>query len=776
MKRIISYILVSVMLMVCFLPTVYADTLAEAPLVDRTGEGYEELRENSVTFTCTFGEEAKSIEIKGNVNHDVLVSHKKYTIEVYRIAPGATFADIVSSESSQSVASAAIAVKFEFSVSAKTAQDKFSQYAIALRSPEDELILAAAPRYVKVESSYVYDGSSNTAYKGVSSPATSVCGDLGFGTAIIPVYYDKLLSTSSNGYMYPVGDSYCYFDKSYVDELGGKIRTYSATGGRVYLQLLLPSGSSVIKGYGGEGYGAIYDMPDIYSPETLSMVSTFVEFLAERYDSYMSGVIGGFIVGSRIDSPIHNFCTGLDVTEYAQRYAYYLTVVASVARYVNPNMDIVIPFSNADAYSSLEEGESGSRYSAQLLEGVLSALDGSTSSAFSCSTMIEVEGSPIEDSQEEKSKKVPVEYEGSIGINNVDVYSAFLSDMRARYKSAPSNFIYVWKVPDTLVGNDLCCAYAYSYYSLLDRDGLSSFVVSFEDSASNGVPALNDVKKLVRYIDTDSGPAESGKLLQYFGASSWTEVVNGLTTTNRPIRKIYSTNKEDLSSIEWTGSFSYFDFSSGNISDWAQASNGKILKSEHGKDGRRALRQNVSKVSGSEHSDLFCLYEYTENFVYTPALKFELEITDVHEDSTALYEVAITVGCGGSLVNEKYVVRAGEVSELWLDMRAYNAYEVAKYIKISTRSITGTSEEYSLWLYDVVGYSAEYDSEALDKNISAERLRVRDLLDVVEDDESEADWYWIVFGLLVVAAVVVGVVTVLLRRDDTGRDRKGRKR
>ena len=93
------------------------------------------------------------------------------------------------------------------------------------------------------------------------------------GTVVVPVYMERLLSTTGHGYIYPINSTYRYFDENYINELDQRVRTYSAGGTRVYLQLLLTDYSMAYQKLPSPS--ASFYMPDVYDSDVLAKVSAF---------------------------------------------------------------------------------------------------------------------------------------------------------------------------------------------------------------------------------------------------------------------------------------------------------------------------------------------------------------------------------------------------------------------------------------------------------------------------------------------------------------------
>ena len=771
MKRIIALLLSAVMLATCFSVIAFAETTDKAEAVNNTS--YESLGAGAVTLNCQYSEDRQKIELSGNVNYNVLVSYGKYSLGILRIKPSQSVEEAIRAKKPDIPAQMNIATRFSFSIDIKKTSELFSKYAVIIISPEGDIILASTPTKVGVATKDIDFSREN--FKGLAVNnihEASVGGDMGFGSAIIPVYYDRLINTNMNGYMYPHENAQLFFDKTYIDELDAKIRTYSVSGARVYLQLLMPKTDEL---------GAVigYEMPDVYKEEALSLLYTYVRFLSSRYKEFVDGRIGGFIVGKQIDKEIYNWHKVSSIDQYAEKYAFYVSVVANTARLENPQLDIVVPFSDLDCYNSSVDTAVSDYLPTVLIEKLAYIFDRDFSDGLKFNIMIESDASiidsPVPDDIEQDTEKSEKKYRVISDSKDIDLQiselsrlNTFLSKMDKKYRSAPSKYIFLWNIPKNTQGYLLECSYAYSYYSLIKNNRVSSYVISFSENDFKNMDGANDT---VRRIDTKDGAAQCKPLLKFFGIKSWSEIVKSYDSSSAVIRNEYKSDKIAASG-SYKGSFPYFDFSTGELSDWYGGAYSKSIKADYGEGGQRVLRQLVERPSGSAHSDLLCIYEYNENYSYTPAIAMKMKITDGDASSGAIYEITVTMGKGPDTVSEKKTVRSGEIFELWMDVSAFSKKNMADYLKISTRCITGELNEYSLWVYDISGYSTAHSNEKLDELISNARRDIRDQLHKNENTNDDSIVYWIVFSIILAAAVIGGIIVIVLRRDDI----KNRKR
>lgn len=723
---------------------------------------YPTLKENAVIYTCSFDKENSKIEIDGTVNHDVLVAHNEYRIEIYRLAPDQDFEELIGSPDASPLSDTPIAIKFHVSVEAKRTKERFAKYAIALRSPDGELILAAEPQFAGIEASYEYSAEDKSSFKGIVSTNSSAGGSIGAGTAIIPVYLEQMFSTATTGYVYPIEDFYRYFDKNYIDRLDAQVRTYSANGARVYLQLLLSADDQTS--------GAEYRLPNVYDEEVLTVVCACSEFLSERYREYQSGQISGMIVGRKVDCLDINDSKNLDLSQYAKAYAFYLLVVARSARLYQSNLDIIVPFSDINTYSSDSASVplDGNAAPTELLEQILTFLEQTVSLPTPFNLLIESSESPLlAVENEEKDIVFSIrEDQERLHTENLSAVTRYVEGLSSRYQAAPQHVMYTWSVSEqSNEKNALACAYIYSYYRLLHERGVSSFSISFSETEESATYAFFELEKLLRLIDTPDGLSTAQPLLSYFEESANKQWLTNALHGNLILRTTY--RQTDSSAIEkgWRGSFSYVNFLSGAIGDWFCGNECKEIKSDYGIDEKRALRALMSPSESADYAEILGMFEYPENYIYTPFVLFTLAITDTTETKNTLYEIVVTVGNDQSVFTSEYIVHGNEESKIWLDLGEYNVNNLTNYIKISVRGLSDAQGEYSLWLYDMTGYSEEYSSEELAELVAQERMKLRDQLPESEINEEQKNLQLWLFVILVIVTTLGAGIYMLVRKN-----------
>ncbi len=748
----------------CFLLSVILISLFIAPSVSVHAEENTDESEfkNAVSFTCTYQAKENRIYIDGTVAHDFLMSHKDYKITLYRILPGQTLESAMSDEQCIVTERTDMTVKFTFYVNVDSILERFSKYAIVLISPTNESYLAGQPLVPSVSSSYEYDMYDKSGFKGICSDNSLHVGDSGAGTVIVDVDISNTRGDSAISILYPMGDTYVHFNKSYISSIDKQFRSALTNNAKVYIRLLLPAKDTSLSIAADDKY--LYSIPNLYSKDVIEYVFTLAEFLTQRYDG-ITGQLYGIIAGSKIDDIKKTTCIGeRDIYEYAELYTLYLTVIANAARALNKELDIVIPVSDINSYNSNSFADNEIRAS-ELIEQIIYRLDKNVSGNFDCTLLVESNTASIYLKQENgKSLFTPLNSDNLISPYNIDSLLSYIRDMKRIYKSSPSNVIYLWNVEETLEGNSLASAYAYSYMQLLTKKDVSSFVIHSNSSI------YSDLATVMRHIDTEDAIQMLEPLCKYFGANKWDEILQ--STPNLPIlHKIFEVNMSAVAPTNTIGKFQYMDFSASAVYPLIhEGQNCEYIRSDYDKSGNRILRVGSSKLARGDSIELMGIFEYSESYIYTPTLSFEIGVEDTHASEDAVYEITATIGTSNTRLTAIGTLKNGETKSLYFKISKFAAVAEADYIRISARCLTEESNALSLLLGDINGYSNQHDTEALSELIKNKRQQIRDQ----GVDNDNAFDYTMLITIISVATVAVVLAVILLiplkRNDDTDRE------
>lgn len=719
--------------------------------------------------SCLYDPVSKRITISGRVSHDVMVTHSKYRLAVYRLNSTEKLSDVIYNAQVKPIATSDISAKFEFVVKEDSNRERFSRYSVVIYNDSGDIKAIGEPVFPNVAAEYAYEQGSRDYFKGISTELTSSAVNSSVSTAVIDVSFDSLLSNGNTGYLHSVNGNYIYFDKNYIGQLDAMVRSYTTTDTRVYLRFRL-SGSGVSGITTIIGQSAMRStIPNMGEDGNIDLISAFTEFLADRYSDPVSGRINGIILGETIE---RNYFSDLyPIDEFAANYAFYMIVVGNTARSVLPDVDIVMPFGDKDAYSQ----SSKERIASQILESVCGYFDKYLSEEFPFSTLIQSSVLPYGISDENIAEKSFDDklYEG-INADNTEIYSEYLKRIDGIYKNSPHEFIFMWDVDNTISGNELTAAYSYSYFKLLGNASVSSFVISLEKGENiMEYSQLPELMKIIKYIDTSKGFEVTGPQLELLGATDWKSVIDGMYEGKTDISSIIDILSRSSMPENIKGSFVYFDFSYyTNVSTWFGGYDCTSLQLNYNDVCGRALEAKFSGKTKAvnEYSEVYCYYEYPENFSFTTDLTLNLALQNEAGNENALYEVKVVFGKDKNISEMTTVCSAYEKITLILDIASFCEVSMTDYIRIGVRELTDTNGGYTLAVSSLTGYSTKYLSDELESLITEDRLLIRDMIDENNDGDSvgkSSDTVLFLIGIGIVVVVIgIGVIMCIRREEE----------
>ena len=699
-----------------------------------------------LSFSCIYNAQAKTVSINGSMNHNVFAIYGNATLLIYMIPAGKTEYDIINNENSTPIAQAPISISFAFSFEISSIKERYSRYAIFIRTVDGEYILTTEAQYAETDARYEpSDGKQG--FKGLSGNYSSSISDARAQSTIIPVYLDLLLTDDSSGYIYQIDNYQILFNKAYVDELDSQIRSLSLFNTTVYLQFLLRSGGIISTNMTAL---AEYALPNTFEEETTIQIHAVTDFLVSRYYNGENGYISGIILGKGWDNaPKYNSFKDVSLEEYVLLCGNYVAITSNAARDINPNINVILSFDANGFVLKEDEGDSNNRFSTKvLLSSLMKYFDASSYSGIRCSFLFETYETPFDITPDNIENGVDIEKkldENKFYIGQQSVISNYLKALSSQYKSASTNYGILWIPNKELYGSALCAAYAYAFYELLSDDNVNSFNVEFSSRAEN-LENLSDLLFVIKGIDsTNSSEAKEAtkNLLSYFEKSNWSEVIGNkkLPVTNSKL--YYSTDALTQLPKKIKGEFCYFDFSRAFLADgWINGAGCEDIKIDYLLTGEKALKANLN-IRGNDFCDLIYRYEYAENISHTPYIKFDLEI--LSDQASSLYEIRFIFNSKDAAFEAKSLVKGNQQSEIILNMSEAKDFSLLESVKISLRSLDDSTNNATICIRNIKGYSKKYTNQELNDFVERERDK--------QHNSKDSDYsFWFKFG--VVAAII----------------------
>lgn len=726
----------------------------------------EEEMEDIASFRCVYDTEAKRINASGTLDSSVFAKHSNWKLAVYAVPPGTSEFDVIKQSDALPLAEINVSIKFEFSFKIKDVFDRYSRYALFLRSPENEFLLTTEAQYPEVASSFEHNEESSY-YKGISTDFSSALTDINPGTAIIPIYWDELFSSTPTSMFYVVENRQYFFEKNAIDKLDSAIRSMSTSGTKIYLRLLK-------KALPGQG-GAEYEMPDVYDRETLMQIHAAISFFVDRYSNQNTGFLTGFIVGKGWNSPDkYNYAQTTDPEDYTDRCGLYAVVVANAARSINPNIDIVLPIDgNAFAENTATEGEGEEgeqeNFSKSFIRSLLAYFDASLYAAIKLSFIVDADTTPLGITNDSVKDGIDLGYENDEGLFYAgahESFSDFISALSREYGSCPERYIFSWAPDATLSGAALSAAYVYSYYALFSDSKVFAFALDLSKYPS----ALGELAHVMKYIDTDKGADSLKPIATLFGKDDWNEIFSAFDIIKTRTKKIAHSKGQIDSNLQYYGIFPYFEFANSNLTEgWYEGADCDGIKIDYFENSQKSLRAYLSLENTTSFGEIQYLFGYPENMIYTPILRFDLRISDSRENS--LYELKLILDADDQRYEGVCVIDGNKSVSVDFDVYQFVRSNKVNSIRLCVRSLDAPSEDCSLWLYDIMGCSNSYDSSSLAELISSARDKARH----PDEEEIDSQYYGNVLLAIVIITITAGLGVVLIlgfRRDD--KSAKGR--
>lgn len=707
---------------------------------------------------CKKNEKTGTVNLIGNIHHSFLTSHDNYTVECYMLGIGETLDDVLLREDKPVATSPMTShFAFEMKISRLGTYACVSKYALAARSEDGDVIQLCSPVSVFGSFGRTEAASGKANIKGVNSDFTSVAIDCGMGSSVIDVYLDRLISTSHSGHIYTADNSFIYFDASYIAELDKKIKNLCAADCKAYLRFIVSADcdaeslSFVKADENGlaEYLGIVLDSTDA-SRDFFAVT----DFICKRYSGFANGKISGLILGKSIDlASSLNFTGNTGLTEYALTVARTLEFMARCASSEIPGIEVVFPISDSRV--------AGSGYDTEiLLTSVCAYLDDGGGLDFSL--MLESTHIPYsiksdmfendiiyvdEDGNVTENDAEPIKTERAgeesdfYCTDNIYTFERMLDYLDCISESAPTSYIFYWEPNLENVGNGLSAAYIYNYYSLMFSEKAGAFITYFP-SGDIGKAGIKKLAYIMKYIDTERN--ESGEMcdavLSVFGVENWSEIIENYDPSLLVHRIFHEENASDSLPTNTKGSFTLWDFSGAfGTLGWFEGSNCKGVTIDAAAKNGRSLRADMTSGAADlyGYSDFVYSFEYSEDISFAPYLEFEVS-TD-KTDANTLYEIMIIVCGDGHRTEAKTLLASGDTSNIVVNASADGQASHISCIRICARTISGSTEDFGLYIKKITANSTVLDDAALKKAFEKSRAEARHT--EIEETQSEKPRY-----------------------------------
>ena len=701
-------------------------------------------------LSCQYDTVTNSIRISGQLNHVALARYGGELLALFALDP----TEEIYLSNKTPVARIDLSSSFSFTVAASSAKTLFSRYVVAAVTARGERVPLSSPLYPAISISQI---KGDTDFKGFHTHSVTDTLNAGAGFEIVDVYLDRLSGNQSTGILYVGDESYYYFDENYVSELDDRICRLAGAGCAVYLRFLVSPDAT------GLPYLAFTAVDDsvinkgiiIEDNEALNSVYALTDFLTARYASGSIGKISGIILGRKADyAAVYNHVGAMSLATYSELYASLLHLVAGTARRNIGSVDIVVPISDRAFDGRLSEADLKGNYYPQLfLQSLLRALKNAAQSPPAFSLLVESETLP---------RSMQAEEAACYGVDGLSQFQTLLRQSVAQYPFLSGTVLYSWMPTASLTAEETIAAYVWQYVKLYFNGQVKAFVVDLammSEEEAKGI--VNILSYIVQRIDTNESESVTKPSLSLLGVSDLTDIapnyISAAITDRKLLQKTLSTNGYNHD-VNIRGTYTYWGFQTAtSVLGWYSGALCRELSVLSDANGRALTADCLAGATG-EYAEFASHFPNGRDLSFAPYVKLKLGVRGA---AAASYEVQVRLVGKGVSVIASTVMKAGEMSDLYLDLSdQVGDLSSINAIRILSRPLDGSSAPYTVTLSHVTLESTILtDSQLAEKMASTVGSP-----DGSTDAGNKTDYAFAAIVTLIVIFTSLALVTVFIVR------------
>ncbi len=551
--------------------------------------------------------------------------------------------------------------------------------------------------------------------KGLQVQFTADAQLLGVRHTVVTAFLNELFRQDGGetvGFLYS-GTDY-FLNKNALDALDYRIRTLSAAGIHIYLNLLLAFDSSAPDDLyypDAEGNSSTMYAPNVSDPTSLKRIAALYHFLAERYSSPDAtyGFCGSFILGYEMNSEAETNSAGLPaLSDYAAACADFVRTVDTAVRSAYSAARVYISLSNR--WTLPANDSTPSFFGGKEFLSALAGLCGDVPFG------VAVNPYPSDLSLTEfwtDARALDNPETEYLTLKNLSVLKNFLSTepmllRGARRRAVISEFGVSGK-EDEASETTQAAAFAYAYY-LVEKDSTIEAMIWHRhvDQASErglyyGLYSSTDLlldprsKKAIYdvfgAVDTAGNRSLLDSLLPSLPFDSWDAVLTEEEAEAAICREVIRSSplSGTLKNSDWTRQ-TLFDFSR-SLYDFYPSDNSRYLEQMEGEEGT-FLRSSLLYLSSAEYMGIGTLL--TDPSVLSSATYLTVSLRVEAEAETADVRLLLTGRAGNrdKVLDAVSSVKCGEWTELTFPISSLASEELSSCgIKIWARCEPSSGSE-----------------------------------------------------------------------------------
>ncbi len=654
--------------------------------------------------TLAYTEQGRAVRIEGTVLHDITISSKDGSINVWRLLPGEVLDDeFVLSHTP--CASVRMSKSFSFTVRNRQKEDYASAYAVTINRPDGSIEYVLEEKRWPETAKYA---GSDVGFKGVATSLEYLPSEMHVSTLVIDISTEDLAAINRNGYLYTLGNENFYFNSDPIDTIDRRITSHTVDGGGVLLRLTLSAAD-------GNEKRMFYDADKDAAAGLYAMVA----FLCERYGD----VIDGIIVGNEFDVPYdYSNLVGVSYTEYLRKYSDVLNIVSSAARNVTEqngrsDVRIIVPVSSNNSRVTVTDTlQEKYPISAMMISlyGMYSQVSDQTLTAMVCDkTFPDVKelmnGDVAEDSSARSS--------GNITSESTAIFDSLLAYLSKSYSFTDTSYFFLWTPDASYDADELSLAYMYTYFNLCANNKLYSFICDFTYDEGRGYFGRTEMMTdIMAVMGSDAAKDTADAYAEKYGLASWMEN-EGYRLYLPQMDKVLELGILDSVPSDIKGTLPMTDFSQAScVAKWKKGVYAKSIVTDSAVSGKRTLRSVMTLPAHlSEYAELIYNFDGKKDLSSVSAIRVSM-ILDVDESfRNAKSTIKLVIGGNTAKGIAHYVVDAeyGTPFSFIVDTSDFDNMSELTYLKICIQNDLGESNQIAAHVVSIEAYSSTEDSDAL---------------------------------------------------------------
>lgn len=702
--------------------------------------------------TLSYADQGRTVRIEGTVLHDITISSKDGSINVWRLLPG----EVLDDEfvlSHVPCASVGMSKSFSFTVKNRQKEDYASAYAVTINRPDGSIEYVLEEKRWPDSAKYA---GSDIGFKGVATSLEYLPSEMHVSTLVVDISTEDLAALNRNGYLYTLGNENFYFNSNLIDTIDRRVTSHAVDGGGIILRLMLSSAD-------GNEKRMFYDA----DKEAAAGLYAMVAFLCERYKD----VIDGIIVGNEFDVPYeYSNLAGVPYTEYLRKYADVLNIAASAARNVTEKngksgVSIIVPVSSNNSRVTVADTlQEKYPISAMMISlyGMYSQVSGSALTAMVCDKTFHdvkelMKGDTSADPYARSSENITSE--------STIIFDSLLAYLSKSYAFTDTSYFFLW-TPDVSYDKDeLSLAYMYTYFNLCTNNKLYSFICDFTHDENVGYFGRTEMMTdIMALMGSDGAKDAADAYADKYGLTSWSEN-DGYRLYLPQMDKVLDLGILDSLPTDIKGTLPMTDFSQAScVAKWKRGVYAKSIVTDSAVAGTRTLRTVLELPAHlSEYAELIYSFDGEKDLSSVSAIRISM-ILDVDESfSDAKSTIKVVIGGNTAKGIAHYVVDAeyGAPFSFVINTSDFDNMSELAYLKICIQNDLGETSHMAAHIVSIEAYSSTLNSEELLK-LWEEKKDVAGGSGINADKDSDYT-FLVSFTMFAVAAISVFLIILYSR-------------